>query len=58
MRAKAGPLELHEAWGLVEVARGLVVSFPRRSEELHILGKKRLTRARSAPEDRVGAQES
>ena len=33
-----GPsIELHEALGLVEVARGLVVSFPRRSEELHIL---------------------
>ncbi len=51
-------IELHEALGLVEVARGLVVSFPRRSEELHILGEKRLTRTRSAPEDCVGAQES
>ncbi len=40
-----GPsIDLHEALGLVEVARGLVVSFPRREEEPHILGKKRLSR--------------
>ncbi len=39
-----GPsIELHEALGFVEVARGLVVAFPRRSEEPHILGEKRLT---------------
>jgi len=39
-----GPsIALHEAVGLVEVARGLVLSFPRRSEELHILGEKRLS---------------
>ncbi len=37
-------IELHEALGLVEVARGLVVSFPRREEELQILGKKRVSR--------------
>ena len=40
-----GPsIGLHEAVGLVEVARGLVLSFPRREEELHILGEKRLSR--------------
>ena len=39
-----GPsIELHEALGFVEVARGLVVAFPRRSEEPQILGEKRLT---------------
>ncbi len=37
-------IELHEALGFVEVARGLVVSFPRREEELQILGKKRVSR--------------
>ena len=37
-------IELHEALGLVEVARGLVASFPRREEELQILGKKRVSR--------------
>ncbi len=40
-----GPsIDLHEALGLVEVARGLVVSFPRREEEPQILGKKRVSR--------------
>ncbi len=40
-----GPsIELHEALGFVEVARGLVVSFPRREEELQILGEKRVSR--------------
>ena len=40
-----GPsIGLHEAVGLVEVARGLVVTFPRPEEELHILGEKRLSR--------------
>ncbi len=40
-----GPsIHLHEALGFVEVARGLVVSFPRREEELQILGKKRVSR--------------
>ena len=40
--ANGSSIALHEGLGLVEVARGLVVSFPRIEEELHILGKKRL----------------
>ena len=40
-----GPsIELHEALGFVQVARNLVVSFPRRGEEPQILGEKRVSR--------------
>ena len=39
-----GPsIELHEALGFTEVARGLLSSFPRRSKELQVLGERRLT---------------